>query len=324
MKNQLSKEQLFEHFDGKSSLMLKQEIEAWLQNPTNEEQYYSWLEDWERQHIFWKPDTEDAYQSFRGRIENSEIAIENEAIKSWWRGKWAMSAAASIVLLLSAYVFRNDLVNKNYTSDFGAMQQIKLEDGTVVTLNSNSTLSVPRFGFGQNTREVQLKGEAYFSVTHTPSSQKFVVKTDENYTVEVLGTEFSVKNRNHGMRVVLDKGKVKVRYDNTKEAITMKPGDLVTLEQNGVARLEKLAEPKKYSAWRVHKFVFEKTKLSDVAILLQDNFGLKVTIASPELMNKSISGEIEARTADELLTAITEIFDLKIIKTDNTIIFKNQ
>ena len=126
------------------------------------------------------------------------------------------------------------------------------------------------------------------------------------------------------MQVVLDKGKVKVHYNDKKEAITMKPGDLVTLEQNGVAKLEKPSEPKKYSAWRLHKFVFDKTKLSEVAILLQDNFGLKVTIASSELAHKSISGEIEAKTADELLTAITEIFNLKITRENNTIVFENQ
>lgn len=326
MKKNLSKEQLFEHFSGKSSLLQKQVIEAWLQDSTNEESYYTWLEEWEREHLFWKLDTDVAYEDLRNRIEKTEKDGDVVILaKPWWQHKWTIRVAASLALLVAmSYVFKNELLYENFTTRYGELQQLTLQDGTKVTLNSNSALSVPRFGFGDATREVLLEGEAYFTVTHTPNNQKFIVKTAENYTVEVLGTEFSVKNRNHDMQVVLDKGKVKVHYDDTTKAITMQPGDLVTLKPNGVAQLEKPVEPKKYSAWRSHKFVFDKTPLSEVAILLQDNFGLDVTITSPALARKSISGEIEAETADELLNAITEIFDIKIIKENKHITFQNQ
>lgn len=324
MKKNLSKEQLFEHFSGKSSLIQKRIIEVWLQDSANEESYYTWLEEWEREHLFWRPDTEVAYEDLRNRIEKSEENSDVTVLaKPWWQHQWAIRVAASIALLVASYAFKNELLYQNFTTQYGELQQLTLGDGTKVTLNSNSTLSVPRFGFGNATREVLLQGEAYFTVTHTPSHQKFIVKTAENYAVEVLGTEFSVKNRNHDMQVILDKGKVKVHYDDTTQAITMQPGDLVTLKQNGVTQLEKTFEPKKYSAWRSHKFIFDKTKLSEVAILLQDNFGLAVTITSPALALKTVSGEIEAKTADELLNAITEIFNIKIIKENNHIIFQN-
>ena len=325
MKKNLSKEQLFEHFSGKSSLLQKRTIEAWLQDSTNEESYYTWLEEWEREHLFWRPDTEAAYEEFRIRNEKSEedggiITL----IKPWWQHKWVIRVAASIALLVVSYAFKNELLYQNFTTQYGELQGLTLGDGTKVMLNSNSTLRIPRFGFGSATREVLLEGEAYFTVKHTLNNQKFVVKTAENYAIEVLGTEFSVKNRNHDMQVILDKGKVKVHYNDTTQAITMQPGDLVTLKQNGMAQLEKPVQPKKYTAWRSHKFIFDKTKLSEVATLLQDNFGLDVTITSPALARKSISGEIEAKTADELLNAITEIFNIKIIKENKHITFQDQ
>ena len=322
MKKNLSKEQLFEHFAGKSSLLLKREIEVWLQNPINEDRYYAWLEDWERQHTFWKPDTEADYEALRNRITNEEPEATKIDSWVWWRSRWVMGVAASVVLVVASVVFRDNIIYKNYRTEFGAMQQLKLDDGTAVTLNSNSTLRVPRFGFGTDTREVQLEGEAYFSVTHTPTDQKFVVKTNRDFSIEVLGTEFTVRKRQHGMQVVLDKGSVKVHYGQEKRDIMMKPGDLVTLNQAGLAKIEQTAQPQKYSAWRSHKFIFDKTPLREITNLLQENFGLTTIITSTELAQRSISGEIEAKTADELLEALSEILNLKIERKDQQIIFR--
>ncbi len=323
VKKNLSKEQLFEHFAGKSSLLSKREIEVWLQDPINEDRYYVWLEDWERLHAFWKPDTEAEYETVKNRIANYEPEVVEINSQVWWRSGWTIGAAAAVVvLLLASYVLKDNIIYKSYKTEFGAMQQLKLDDGTAVTLNSNSTLRVPRFGFGTDTREVQLEGEAYFSVTHTPTDQKFVVKTNRDFSIEVLGTEFAVRKRQQGMQVVLDKGKVKVHYGQANSDITMKPGDLVTLDQQGQAKIEQTTQPQKYSAWRSHKFIFDKTPLREITNLLQENFGLTTVINSNELAQRSISGEIEAKTADELLEALSEILNLKIDRKDQQIIFR--
>jgi len=321
MKKNLSKEQLFEHFTGKSSLLLKQDIGVWLQNPANEELYYRWLEEWERLNTHWTVNADVEFARLQANIKNQDVLM-SEPATSFWRSRWLSVAASVLLLVVSGYLFRGQLLYRSYHTDFGAMQNIALEDGTAVTLNANSTLRVPRFGFGTDTREVQLEGEAYFSVTHTPTDQKFVVKTNRDFSIEVLGTEFAVRKRQHGMQVVLDKGKVKVHYGQANRDITMKPGDLVTLNQQGQAKIEQTKQPQKYSAWRSHKFIFEKTTLLEITNLLRDNFGLTAEIATAELAQRSISGEIEAKTADELLEALSEILNLKIDKNDQQIIFR--
>jgi ferric-dicitrate binding protein FerR (iron transport regulator) len=49
--------------------------------------------------------------------------------------------------------------------------------------------------------------------------------------VVVLGTEFSVFSRDRGAKVMLNKGKVRLEYqeNQVKKEITMRPGELVKL-----------------------------------------------------------------------------------------------
>ena len=59
----------------------------------------------------------------------------------------------------------------------GGEYQVKLADGTIVRLNSGSSLRYP-VAFGKEKREVVLKGEAYFQVAHD-RQKAFVVVTDD-------------------------------------------------------------------------------------------------------------------------------------------------
>ncbi|WP_028666336.1 FecR family protein [Runella zeae] len=322
MQKNLSKEQLFDYFAGKSSLLVKSDVETWLKTPAHAELYYVWLEEWERQHLHWQPDTEHAFNQLQDRMATQEdSATETGQTPSrplWYRSWWV--AAASIVLLLGvSYLFRNVFLYRTYTTEYGNLQNVQLEDGTLVNLNANSTLRVPRFGFGTDTRQVLLEGEAYFSVTHTATHQKFVVKTNRDFSIEVLGTEFAMRERAQGMQVVLDKGKVKVHYGKANQPITMKPGDLVILNNGEQAKLKQTTKPQVYSAWRNHRFVFERTSLREVGYLLKDNYGIEVKINSEALAKRTISGEIEAKNAEDLIEALSEVFDLKIIKNKNSI-----
>ena len=105
-----------------------------------------------------------------------------------------------------------------YKTAFGETRTVTLTDGSQVTLNANSSLRVPRFGFGKRTRDVTLLGEADFSIKHLPDDQRFVVQTDKNFEVVVLGTEFLVNTREKGTKVVLNKGKVRLLYQEGRTA----------------------------------------------------------------------------------------------------------
>ncbi len=321
MKENITKSQLFEYFTGNTSFFLKNEIENWLKIAENQEQYFIWLEEYERKNIHWKVDTNLEFEKLQNRIsfgENIEPEYQIKKHAFYLQKSFKYAASVAGLLLLCAFLLKNQLLYKTYTTAYGVKESVKLEDGTNVMINANSSLTVPRFGFGNSTREVKLDGEAFFSVSHTPTHQKFIVKTDKDFSIEVLGTEFDVRKRGEQMQVVLEKGKVKVHYGQANEQIMMKPGDKVTLNEKGKAEIEKTIQPKAYSAWRNNKFVFAKTTLKEVANILKDNFGLNVILPA-DLAHRSLSGEIEAKNADELIEALSAVFELKITKQKNKI-----
>ncbi|MGM9698333.1 MAG: FecR family protein [Prevotella sp.] len=94
------------------------------------------------------------------------------------------------------------------TTPRGKDCNITLPDGSRVWLNADSRLSFPETFTGEK-RKVELKGEAYFEVTHD-AMHPFVVET-EYLTTRVLGTVFNVRAFSaKDAQVVLVDGKVDV------------------------------------------------------------------------------------------------------------------
>lgn len=126
------------------------------------------------------------------------------------RKMFAMYIAAACVMLVAAFaVFKtlrperkrvtykellthakteNQLVEKQNEGTGG--MEVRLEDGTVITLGKNSKLSYPAH-FQKQKREVFLSGEAFFDVTKDPS-RPFLVYANETVT-KVLGTSFEIR-----------------------------------------------------------------------------------------------------------------------------------
>ncbi|WP_428667343.1 FecR family protein [Runella sp.] len=327
MKMQVTKDMLFNYFSGRATVFQKQMIEDWAQDSENRELFYNYLAMWESEHPQYVADPQAALEAHRSRMAQRDEEggdEEEEPVFVERRLSSRFLAAASIVflMLIGGWVFRENLLYKTHKTAYGQTQTVKLEDGSQVVLNANSSLKVSRFGFGSHTREVYLTGEANFSVTHKDDNQKFIVKTNQDFEVVVLGTEFVVNTRPKVAKVVLNKGKVQLRYQegNTQKQLMMKPGDLVTMDAKGAANLRQIAKPQNYAAWQDHRFVFEETTLKEVAQLFEDNFGLQVEIPESELAQWTLSGSFTANNAEELLETLTEASNLSYRKEGNRII----
>ena len=329
MNERINKQRLFDYFAGKATALEKKQIEEWSRDPTHEEEFYGWLDEWEKAHLQYTADQPEAFDRYHDFLfANQPVPVTpadlppaespTRFIGQLSRYTWLVWAvAASVTLVLGLFTFRGYLLTRTYTTAYGETRTLTLPDGSVITLNANSSLQVPRFGFDRQTREVWLTGEALFSVTHTATNQRFNVKTDNGPEVMVLGTEFTVFARPRGTKVVLNRGKVKVQYqqpDHQTREVTMKPGDLLTLNPKGEARYlqtkQRLANP----AWTDHRFVFDKTPLTEVVAMLDENYGLTVEIASAETGQLTLSGAYPAQNADELLRIIAEVLNIDIIR----------
>ncbi|GAB4033888.1 FecR family protein [Spirosoma gilvum] len=335
MEADVNKELIFSHFARKSSPLQRELIAQWLQQKSNEEQYYEWLEEWEMKHPQYLTQTDRALHQYTTFLtenphsvehpESDDILVRPLNNSPNWR-QWLVAASILLVLGLGSFLFRNQLLYQTYQTTFGETHSLQLADGSSVVLNANSSLRVPRWDFGRKTREVWLTGEAAFSVTHTADGQKFVVKTANKFDVVVLGTEFSVFARKRGARVVLNKGKVRLHYQEgqTAKQVIMKPGDLVTLDPQNHMALKTIRQPQQQLAWQEKRFVFDETTLQEVAYLLEENYGLKVSIKDRALAERVLMGSFRADNVDQLLQSISELLDINVVRQGNQVQIMDQ
>ena len=231
-------------------------------------------------------------------------------------------AAAAVLILLTVSIW--SYVGLNRTTEirtgFGERLTISLPDKSNVVLNGNSVLRYSGSWGEETTREVWIEGEGFFSVTHTQNHQKFIVHASDQLNVEVLGTKFNVKARHYVSEVMLTEGQVKLGLPENSEAapVFLKPGELATKNDNRLSKRK--VKQKQFTSWMEDKLFFERTPLSEVAIILKETYGLRVTFGDRELEKRELSGEISSATADDILYAIAETFSLKVEKDGQSVI----
>jgi transmembrane sensor len=323
MKESLIKALLFDFFDGKATSMQRKLIEEWLSDRNNQETYYHCLNQWESEHPQFSPGFENAFENYQsllsGRSSEPQISINKTGTALSLQLKtWMWVAAAAWLLLTGTFVFRKQILYKSYNCEAGKTASYRLSDGTHVTLNSNSELRVPRFGFANPHREVVLSGEAEFNVTHTENNDRFVVNMNDEYQIEVLGTEFVAFSRARGKRVFLKHGKVKLTLPEGKQ-LYMKPGNLFVATPNGKFEVSERADPRPYVAWKDQTFYFNSTLLSDVALQINERFDVNVRIQDTLLANRKIAGIYKAEQADDLLQILSELMQIEITQKEDYI-----
>lgn len=242
------------------------------------------------------------------------------------------SAAAILILGVSGWLAYFFLFSATiYKTNYGALEQITLPDNSKVVLQANSSLKIGKNWDNQQPREVWLEGEAFFIVEKAQSSNnRFVVHT-EQLDVEVLGTAFDVLQRDQRTRVVLNEGKVKVKFNDQQTLLENRitnendllPGEMIEYNAEKANFTKEKVIAKNYSSWTQNKLTFNDIPLKELAIILKDIYGYDVQFEEQQLSEKRITGTIPNQDLDVLLGAVKQIFDLEITKSKNEIIFHN-
>lgn len=344
----INKAILFDYFAGRVSPLQKKAVEAWLAMPGNREPYYEWLHEWELSHLQTSIDWQPALDRTARRVSEGAMTAVNSnpgeptdsdsdgqrihwRLGRGWGRVWAVAASLLLVLGLGGWLGRDYILYQTVQTAYGEIRSITLPDGSTVTLNANSSLRFRRFGFdrpllallGTSSRTVALTGEADFAVRHLPTHQRFVVQTPKGLTITVLGTEFTVLSRERNTRVVLHSGRVALNMNSPagQAALTMRPGDLATLDPAGRLAVAPVRHPEALTAWKQHRFTFEQTSLRVIADLLHDNYGLTVTIDNPNLAERTISGSFPARDAGEVLQVVADLLQINYHRDGNHVTF---
>lgn len=227
--------------------------------------------------------------------------------------------AASIAFLLIAavvfFLYQQRLDLKTYATAYGELKTVQLPDGSEVVLNGNSTLKYKDNWDDQNTREVFLTGEAYFKIVHTAHHQPMRVTTDGAFSVDVLGTQFSVSSRKAGSRVVLNEGKVQCNLGKYKpDTLILAPGQLMSFTSDPKVYNVKTVDADMYSSWTKQKLILQNTPLVDVFQMIEDTYGYEVKVHEPEILKREMSGSVPMENLEVFLEGISVVCNVNIQK----------
>lgn len=218
--------------------------------------------------------------------------------------------AATIALLFSmAYV----LMGPNGPSEtlpyqtmetitsIGEYKTVELSDGTKITLNANTTLSYPET-FSGKSREVSLKGEAFFDVAHNPE-KPFVVSTDNGMKIQVLGTVFNVRSYPEDLNVetTLLSGKVKVVEEKDKKTVVLNPSQRATYVKKEDKLIVDNVQTENFTAWRRGKLIYDETPIRQVIGDLKRKYRIAISVESPEIMDYKYTGEFDNLSIEQIM-----------------------
>ncbi|WP_276483304.1 FecR family protein [Paraflavitalea pollutisoli] len=241
------------------------------------------------------------------------VAMQRRTSRWWWAAAAAVLLAASLVV-----IFNKPTDPSTLQTAYGEIRKQLLPDGSTVMLNANSEISYQGGWKTGNTREIWLKGEAFFHVAKTPNKAKFIVHTDR-FDVEVTGTQFNVMNRAGKTNVMLTEGSVTLHMKDGR-ALQMKPGDFV--EFDDLQPSIKTAKEENVLAWKDKKLYFEKTPLRIAAKQIEELYGVKITLASKQIGDKIISGIVMNDNLDALLQALEAATELHISQHNDEILIQ--
>jgi len=230
-------------------------------------------------------------------------------------------AAAVTILLVSSfllYYYVSKPGNIVVTAQAGNMEQV-LPDGSVVSLHKGSQIKYPS-SFASGTRNVELKGEAYFKVTQDKTKPFIVASGDAR--VEVLGTQFNVntKTSSGAMEVVLTSGKVSVYYEEKPLVnVMLMPGEKAVVYTENKLISKSANTDVNYLAWKTRLLEFDNETLAEVINTLQNVYQTPVTLADNQLAGCRVTASFNNQSLESVLKVIEETLDLQVKQNGNGI-----
>ena len=180
---------------------------------------------------------------------------------------------------------------------------LKLSDGTIVFLNSESKLRYP-VPFKGKFRKVYLEGEAFFQVKSN-KDKPFIVDVNQ-MKVKVLGTSFGVRSYKDEDRILttLVEGKVFVSVPHINGKTILQPSYQACFNKKECKLESKIVDVEQYVGWKDGRLVFDNTPLDKILRELSRWYDFEVFYMNKDL--KDIPFSINIKKYDDF----NEILDV--------------
>jgi transmembrane sensor len=282
------------------------------------------------------PEHAQAYRRQRGILQlagtcadlleeaRAERTLADESHRK--RLSYAGAAAASIALVVGADLFGGWELGwfskrDRFETVVAQVKDIRLKDGTLVTLGASSQIAVE---FGEQERRVRLtRGEAFFDVTRDSKRPFFV--TAGGTVVRVLGTKFDVHYGQTAVRVAVVEGRVEVMQTSRQEtaapqskplqtqvltagrtALTTEAGAIATSIQSNTEDL---------GAWRHGRLVYVDARLGDIISDINRYFDGEIELEDRALADQRITLTLLAADVYRGLELLEEVVPVRTVRT---------
>lgn len=317
-------ELLVRFLSGEASAQERQQVQAWIdaseENRVQFEEFsLLWHKSAEMKNANLIHTTQD-WQQLKAKINFAQVkpGVKQRTLLS----QFIRIAAIVIFTLglgwLSHSIFQSGKAEKQLVvSNTIQPSSLTLPDGTKVFLNRNSTITYPE-NFEEQTREVALKGEAYFEVVKN-SDKPFLIKTIHT-TTEVLGTSFNVYENGQSIVVNVVSGKVAL-YESAQEEkkIMMIAGEQGQYMNGALGKTNN--QNLNFLSWKTGVLTFKDTPLPQVIADLNKQYGAHLVIENPELQTCTLTSSFHQQTLNQVLEELGLVLPISLTqKGDKTLI----
>jgi transmembrane sensor len=239
--------------------------------------------------------------------------------------KWA--AAAMLMLAVGlvswSYVFSPEI----YQTAIGEQRDVRLPDGSNVTLNTATKLVVR---YGDTLRRIELQsGEAAFEV-RKDANRPFEVLAGKGI-VRAIGTKFVVQRASGHIKVSVLEGTVHVmpgadESAKRKESVeiggkTWAPfepsilnrGQAATIATDGKVLARMPANTRRIESWQSRRLDFESEPLAEAIAEVNRYTTRSLVLGRPELARIRISGVFEISELEGFAFALQQSFGLRVM-----------
>lgn len=241
---------------------------------------------------------------------------------------WA--TAASVLLAVVAVLWMSNLPKiDTYTTGLGEQRRLVLEDGSVIDMNTQSTLRVT---YTDETRDVELtNGEALFTVAKDPD-RPFVVAS-EHATVRAIGTQFNVQQRNGEVLVTVLEGRVAVEHSSARNhssvvgtvdeaPVELGAGDAAEVVPAAPIRRQAKVNTERTLAWIERRLIFENETLSSVVAEFNRYNPRQLVIDDVELSQQRISAVFDADKPDALVRFLQQNVSIVVQESQSQLVIR--
>ena len=226
-------------------------------------------------------------------------------------------AAAIAILAVGSWAFWLTTLNKTldagqFATNAGQIEQITMKDGSVITLNANSSVE---YKVTEKSREIKLQGMAHFEVAKNPNAP-FVIESNNN-KVTVLGTGFDVQSyTGKPLQVTVNHGKVKVeKLSNSStmlESVILTKGMRVRENLNQANAANKRSQIFAVDSnvnldavkWESGNLIFTNAPIDDLVNAIETRYGKKLQTST---QNSDLQFTGIFKNNDEFSTVIKTI-----------------